>query len=73
MSKKKPANSDDDPLLPFGNGDEKSADPTPAPIEEAVPADIAPEPEEKKSEKVQDEEAPLAVNYRNWFLDARAM
>ena len=29
----------------------------------------APPPKRKKGEKVQDEQAPLAVSYRNWFLD----
>ncbi|MBK8856298.1 MAG: DNA gyrase/topoisomerase IV subunit A [Opitutaceae bacterium] len=28
-----------------------------------------PPPKRKKGEKVQDEQAPLAVSYRNWFLD----
>lgn len=51
-------------MLPF------DAAPAAAPgTAEPGPADIAPAPERKKGEKVQDEEAPLAVSYRNWFLD----
>ena len=35
---------------------------------ENVPAPEAP-PKRPKGQKVQDEQAPLAVAYRNWFLD----
>jgi len=31
--------------------------------------EIAEPPKRKKGEKVQDEQAPLALHYRNWFLD----
>jgi len=31
--------------------------------------EVPPAPKRKKGEKVQDEQAPLAVSYRNWFLD----
>jgi topoisomerase-4 subunit A len=34
-----------------------------------VAADAPEAPKRKKGEKVQDEQAPLAVSYRNWFLD----
>ncbi len=32
-------------------------------------SDAPPPPKRKKGEKVQDEQAPLAQSYRNWFLD----
>ncbi|MEI6105954.1 MAG: DNA gyrase subunit A, partial [Opitutae bacterium] len=32
-------------------------------------AEVPPAPKRKKGEKVQDEQAPLALAYRNWFLD----
>jgi topoisomerase-4 subunit A len=63
MPKKKPAKSDDQSLLPF------EAAPTAASADERAAAE-APAPQERgNSEKVQDEQAPLAVSYRNWFLD----
>jgi topoisomerase-4 subunit A len=58
MPKKKPAESDDQPLLPLD-----------APPAAERAAAEAPAPERKDGEKVQDEQAPLAVSYRNWFLD----
>jgi topoisomerase-4 subunit A len=33
------------------------------------PADVPPPPKRPKGQKVQDEQAPLAQAYRNWFLD----
>jgi len=59
MPKKKSANDDDQPLLPLDA----------APAAEPAPAEAPPPPEREKGEKVQDEQAPLAVSYRNWFLD----
>ena len=59
MPKKKSANSDDQPLLPLDA----------VPAVEPAPAEPLPPLEYNKSEKVQDDQAPLAVSYRNWFLD----
>lgn len=62
----KPAKNDLQPALPF--------DATPT-SEGAIVSSLAdsaatPEPlESVKDEKVQDDQAPLAVSYRNWFLD----
>ncbi len=62
MSKKPTNHQDDQPQLPL-NGDAASAE-TPEPAE--IPA--APAPAQRVG-KVQEEQAPLAANYRNWFLD----
>ena len=48
------------PAAPVVNRDSETARP-------AAPADVP--PKRKKGEKVQDEQAPLAQHYRNWFLD----
>src|SRR5262245_6881249 len=37
-------------------------------ISDSAPAE-SPPPPRKKGEKVQDDQAPLAQHYRNWFLD----
>jgi topoisomerase-4 subunit A len=66
MPKKKPAKpskKDDQLTLPLTprNG---------APPPEPAAADAQPAPAERnKDQKIHDEQAPLAVNYRNWFLD----
>jgi topoisomerase-4 subunit A len=65
MPKRKPDNQDDQPLLPLSDGD--TAEPVSAEEPALVEPDAAPEP--GKSEGVQDEEAPIAASYRNWFLD----
>jgi topoisomerase-4 subunit A len=68
MPKKKPAKpspKDDQLALPFDNARAAAA---PAAAESA-PADASPPLERKDGEKVQDEQAPLAISYRNWFLD----
>ena len=78
----KPAKSakakDDQPLLPLATEDAAPArDETPvvdAPPATETPAtaaaDLPPTPPERPNgEKVQDDSAPLAVSYRNWFLD----
>src|SRR5215212_3030526 len=64
MPKKKSFKNGDHPMLPFN---EVSA----VPVRAAEPnlADAPPAPTRKTGEKVQDEQAPLAVSYRNWFLD----
>jgi len=59
MPKKKPSGKDDQPLLSFDS---------PLAVKPA-PAEAPPALEHKKGENVQDEQAPLAVSYRNWFLD----
>jgi topoisomerase-4 subunit A len=59
----KPSKKNDQLTLPLTarNG-------TPSP--EPAAADTPPVPVERnKDEKVHDEQAPLAINYRNWFLD----
>ena len=85
MPKKKPdPNKDDQPLLPLANSDAASELPvlesepavTDGVAEDAAPvetetepvADVTPEPEQRVG-KVQDEQAPLAQSYRNWFLE----
>ena len=64
MSKKKP-DDDNQSLLPL---DAAPATPEQEPSEQESVEEQAPA-ERKKGEKVQEEEAPLAVSYRNWFLD----
>jgi topoisomerase-4 subunit A len=59
MPKKKPAKNDDQPLLPLDT----------APDVEPPPAEVQPPLEPGKDEKIQDGQAPLAISYRNWFLD----
>jgi topoisomerase-4 subunit A len=75
--KKKPAtNQDDQPLLPLSNGHTAPEAPGPGTPEstatksstDAVPAEEEQAPEPRVG-KVQDDEAPLAQSYRNWFLD----
>ena len=85
MSKKKPAKNNEQPELPLGGADAPaqpsaiSAQPSAPEIAakpelkaESLPLTAASEPEapkRKKGEKVQDEQAPLAKHYRNWFLE----
>ena len=59
MPKRKSAEDDDQPLLPLDA----------APAVEPVPVDAPRPPEHTNGDKIQDEQAPLAVSYRNWFLD----
>ncbi|MCE0496440.1 MAG: DNA gyrase/topoisomerase IV subunit A [Methylacidiphilales bacterium] len=67
MPKKKPIKQQDDqPLLPLSNAETAPA--MPAPPVASAPADIAPAPAHE-TRKVHEDEAPLAANYRNWFLD----
>ncbi|MEA3187179.1 MAG: topoisomerase subunit [Chthoniobacter sp.] len=62
MPKKKSPKNDDQPTLQF--------DAAPAPVAaEPASTNTPPSFERKNGEKVQDEQAPLAVSYRNWFLD----
>jgi topoisomerase-4 subunit A len=77
MPKKKPAKKQSDqPLLPLSNGHAAPEAATPetperTPTEastDAAPAEEAPVPAPRVG-KVQDDEAPLAQSYRNWFLD----
>jgi topoisomerase-4 subunit A len=63
MSKKNPSEEEDQPLLPL------DATAPAAPEAELPPADPPAPPEHRNGEKVQDEQAPLAISYRNWFLD----
>ena len=53
---------------PNGNQPELSFEAEPAP-EPAASPDLPVPAERTNGEKVQDEQAPLAVSYRNWFLD----
>jgi topoisomerase IV subunit A len=77
MPKKHPAKKKDDQLvLPLSNGQPAPEQTTPAaaptdPTAETPPAastEEEPAPE-RRAGKVQDDEAPLARSYRNWFLD----
>jgi topoisomerase-4 subunit A len=76
--KKKPAGKQskkpvagDQPELPFGAAASAPGSPTngAGPEPAADPQGAAMPPIRKKGEKVQDEQAPLAQSYRNWFLD----
>jgi len=81
MAKRKKPSSDQSEL-PLGGAEvPASAQPTAQPAKESGNAGLkaeslpltaaseAPPPKRKKGEKVQDEQAPLAQSYRNWFLD----
>src|SRR5688572_11492389 len=74
----KPSKTDDQPLLSLlapdaASEDTSDAAETTAPATDISPADAAADAaisvERPNGEKVQDEKAPLAVSYRNWFLD----
>ena len=77
--RKKPSN--DQPELPLGAAPVASEDKGQKPEDNKSPSshtpqvtghtasDAPPPPKRKKGEKVQDEQAPLAQSYRNWFLD----
>ncbi|HEY4302666.1 MAG TPA: DNA gyrase subunit A, partial [Candidatus Didemnitutus sp.] len=84
MAKRKKPNSDQ-PELPLDSGEkpaaaepqaktpaaparETSTATTPAPPSAAVPDGEEP-PKRKKGQKVQDDPAPLARSYKNWFLE----
>jgi topoisomerase IV subunit A len=66
MPKKKPSKKNDDQLaLPL-----TARDTAPALESEPTATDGPSEPMERnEDEKVQDEQSPLAISYRNWFLD----
>ncbi len=69
--KKSPKSDQSQPELPLGNGaDAPALEPIPAdpPAGADTPETAAPS-SRPRSGKVQDEAAPLAQNYRNWFLD----
>jgi topoisomerase IV subunit A len=70
MPKKKPAKpskKDEQLALPLT---ERNDAPSPGPHPEPATTDASPTPAERsEGEKVQDNQAPLAVSYRNWFLD----
>ncbi len=72
MAKKKPAPDNDQPMLAW----DAEAPSTPGPNSREVTPEPAVDPEaetlaptRRPGEKVQDEQSPLAVSYRNWFLD----
>ncbi len=78
MAKKKPSKQNDQPELSFDDASAASnGRGTPTPPESAAtpataPSETAPDapvPQRRKGEKVQDDRAPLATHYRNWFLD----
>ena len=85
MAKKKPSKNKDQaelpldaaatPAAPEDRGQKSEDSPKAAPIpnpQSAIrneAADAPPPPKRKKGQKVQDEQAPLAQSYRNWFLD----
>ncbi len=69
MAKKKPAQDNDQPMLAW---DAAPADTPPAHAPAEVPADAEEDtltPTRRPGEKVQDEQSPLALSYRNWFLE----
>src|SRR5688500_8747588 len=66
MPKKKPSQNGDQPMLPFDAAIGATASNA---AELGSSAENAPSLERKKGDKVEDEQAPLAVSYRNWFLD----
>jgi len=80
MPKKPTPNPDEEPQLPFANGNAAPEEPAPQmpgsaeaeaeaePGADGVPVAEAPEPE-RVIVKVQEDQAPLAQSYRNWFLD----
>ncbi len=80
-STKKSKKPDDQPVLPLDAAPEPAAPAAPAPESEPQPApaetpaepaangEVPPPIERAKGEKVQDDQAPLAVSYRNWFLE----
>jgi topoisomerase-4 subunit A len=63
MPKKTSSKDGEQPLLPLDG-----TPPAPTPPADAPPADTPPLAR-NPGEKVQDEQAPLAHSYRNWFLD----
>lgn len=72
--KKKP--SSDQSELPLAGGESAQATPAPAPDGPAAPATAATDGTNgdsavpvRRAGKVQDEQAPLAEHYRNWFLE----
>lgn len=72
---KKSAKNSDQPELPLNGGaatpeSTPPAEPqAPAPASPETLAPAAPPPARRAGQKVQDDEAPLALSYRNWFLD----
>ena len=78
MAKRKKPNNDQ-PELPLDATPEVAAEAKPSPAINPAKSEptaqppesvvIAPPPPRKKGEKVQDDQAPLAKHYRNWFLD----
>ncbi len=75
MAKRKKPNSEQ-PELPLGGADTREGEVMDqAPATQALapithdPAAAPEAPKRKKGEKIQDEQAPLAQHYRNWFLD----
>src|SRR5688500_6992682 len=73
MPKKKPTKKNDQPELPL---EAAPAEVPPMAATNGAASDAPSHPEvaamapsRQPGEKVQDEQAPLAVSYRNWFLD----
>jgi len=69
MPKRKSSKNGDQPMLPFDAAPAAEAAAPEPPPEVLFHADLATSLERTKGEKVQDEQAPLAISYRNWFLD----
>ncbi|MEO6742392.1 MAG: DNA topoisomerase, partial [Chthoniobacteraceae bacterium] len=84
MPKKTPSKKNDQPELPLdsapaapaGNDNATKAEESPAapPVPAADSSPVTaptddPAPKRQPGEKVQNEQAPLAQAYRNWFLD----
>src|SRR5688572_12583195 len=73
---KKPTKNDDQPVLPLDADKPAPApetEPSPAaasePAAESVAADGSAPLEAEANGKIQDDQAPLAQSYRNWFLE----
>lgn len=78
MAKKKPSKKSDQAELPLDAAATAPTNPEAQSAPAATPPPTASDsdtsnaveaPKRKKGEKVQDEQAPLAQHYRNWFLD----
>jgi topoisomerase-4 subunit A len=74
MPKRPKKTSSDQAELPLDAAPAPAATPEPATngAGSDAPGDAEgapPQPRRKEGEKVQDEQAPLAISYRNWFLD----
>ena len=69
MARKKSPKDKDQPELPLDGGPEQGPAEKSA-AAPSVPAPLPPEPpKRRKGQKIEDDKAPLAQDYRGWFLD----